>query len=135
MKNTGIWIDKEKAYLMIIEANEETFLKIESHLENYNVYGGSGSKTKWGPQDVVQDRKYLEREKQQLKNYFKEIVLHLKDADSIVIFGPAETYLKFHKEIKNEHRLIASKIKDVKNVDSMTLNQVKALIRDYFLKI
>ena len=47
------------------------------------------------------DSKYLEREKLSTKEiYLKEIFLKIIDSGVLVIFGPADTYLKFNKEVK-----------------------------------
>jgi len=132
MKNIGIWLDKEKAHIISIENKIENFRTIQSNIENFHVRGGSGTKFKGGPQDVVQDRKYLEREKHQLKSYFKKITTQLRNADSIVIFGPAETYLKLKRELENNYTTINTKVKNVKKSNSMTENQLKAWVKDYF---
>jgi hypothetical protein len=105
---------------------------VTSDVEHYNIGGGSGTRFKGGPQDVVQDSKYLEREKHQLKRYFESIVPKIIDADALVIFGPAGTNDQLSKELHENHKDLSSKIKGVEKVDSMTKNQVKALIRDFF---
>jgi len=132
MKQIGIWLDKEKAYIVSLENENETFQTVSSNIEHYNIHGGSGTRLKGGPQDVVQDSKYLEREKQQLKQYFKAIAFHLKDTNALVIFGPADTNEKFSKELSENYKSLSEKIKDVKKADSMSDNQVKALVRDFF---
>jgi hypothetical protein len=134
MKKTGIWLDKEKAHIVSIKDRNETFSTIYSEIENYNVSGGSGTRLKGGPQDVVQDSKYLEREKHQLKAYFKNLASHIEQADEIAIFGPAETFAKFKKELENNYVNINQRVVSVQREDSMTNNQVKALVRDFFKK-
>jgi len=81
---------------------------------------------------IIQDSKYLEREKHQFKKYFKTITSYIKNGDNIVIYGPAEAGEKLHKELKENYKEISKKITDVMKADSMTENQTKALIRDYF---
>ena len=132
MKNTGIWLDKDKALIVTLEDGKERINKIPSNIEHYRPHGGSGTRFKGGPQDVVQDSKYLEREKHQLKVYFNNITNEISDANAIVIFGPAETNEKFAKELHGNHNTLAAKIKGVKKADSMTDNQVKAWVRDFF---
>ncbi|WP_109299397.1 hypothetical protein [Aquimarina sp. AU474] len=134
MKNIGIWMDREKAHIIDIQENKEIFLTINSKVENYRIHGGSGTKLKGGPQDVVQDSKYLEREKHQFKAYFKEIIPHVQNADRIVIYGPAEAGEKFNKELKENYKTISEKVKEVLKVGHMTKNQTIALIRDYYKK-
>ncbi len=132
MNNIGIWLDKEKAYIVSLKNDETSIDTIQSEIETFNIGGGSGTRFKGGPQDVVQDSKYLEREKHQLKSYFKEIASKIKNADAIVIFGPATTNEKLFKELKKNYKEINAKVKAVKKADSMTDNQVKALVRDFF---
>ena len=81
---------------------------------------------------MVQDSKYLEREKQQLKKYFKNIATQAEDTDALVLFGPAETYKKFKKELEEHYTNINSKVKSVQKADSMTNNQIIALIKDAY---
>jgi len=134
MKNIGVWMDKEKAHVITISNNEENMTTVYSEIESYHIGGGSGSRMKGGPQDVVQDSKYLEREKHSFKTYFKEIAPFLKDADAIVIFGPAEAGKKFNKKLRKKYKEIGNKVRAVIKADSMTPNQTKALVRDYFKK-
>ncbi|WP_297704752.1 hypothetical protein [uncultured Eudoraea sp.] len=134
MKKIGIWLDKEKAHLVTLKNEDVSFRTITSEIEFFHPKGGARSKTKWGPQDVVQDSKYLEREKHQLKSYFKELAKTMKNAEAIAIFGPGDTNTKFYKELNENHKNLALKVKTVEKVDSMTENQVKALVREFFNK-
>ena len=129
---TGVWLDKEKAHIITMYNREVSFNTILSNVENFHTHGGSGARLKGGPQDVVQDSKYLEREKHQLKKYFNDIVLAIKDSIAIVLLGPAETSKKFYKEINEKHHSLKTKIKDVVKTDSMTKKQLKAWVKDYF---
>jgi len=133
MKNIGVWLDKNKAHVVTIDGRKEELITVNSNVEHFHVSGGSGSKAKGGPQDVVQDSKYLEREKHQFKSYFKELVSKIDTADSLVIFGPAETNISFKKELEENYKQLNSKVKSVDKVDSMTNNQVIAWVRDFYL--
>ena len=132
MKQTGIWLDKEKALIVTIENDTETLSTVTSNVEHFKIHGGSGTRFKGGPQDVVQDSKYLEREKHQLKKYFAKVAAQITDADSIVIFGPAQTNTKFYEELQVNYKPIAAKVQAVTKADSMTDNQIKALVKDFF---
>ena len=133
MKRIGIWMDKEKAQIVRLIEETQAFETIYSDLDFFKPSGGSRTRSaKWGPQDVVHDSKYLEKEKQQLKTYFNQLIKAIGDADAIALFGPADTNQKFKKELENNHKTLAEKLKTVSKTDSMTENQVKALVRDYF---
>lgn len=129
MKNTGIWLDKKRALIVTIENDKETMKIIDSDMDNYNV---TANRHIGGAKEIVKDVKYLEREKHQFKLYFKDITQAIENANAIVIFGPAETYEKFVKELEENHKEISAKIKGVRKADSMTDNQVVAWVRDFF---
>lgn len=132
MKQVGIWLDKQKADCIEFNNGVEKFFTIPSNVEFFNPKGGSRSKTRWGPQDVVQDSKYLEREKHQLKRYFENIVDTVKHVDQLAIFGPAEAADKFLGYLEKDHHELALKVKTLDRADSMTDNQFKALARNVF---
>lgn len=132
MRNLGVWIDKDKAHVVTLNGKNEELSTINSNVEHYHIGGGSGSKAKGGPQDVVQDSKYLEREKHQFKAYFKELATLLNKADEIVLFGPAETSVNFKKELEENYKELNSKVQSVNKADSMTNNQVIAWVRDFY---
>lgn len=132
MRKIGIWLDKEKAHIVTLKNEKEYFETVVSGLEFFNPKGGSGTKQKGGPQDVVQDSRYLEREKQQLKKYFHSIAEKVVNADILTLFGPAQTGEKLRKEMGLSHPQLATKIRAVIKADSMTDNQVKALVRDFY---
>ena len=129
---TGIWIDKDKAHVVTIVSDKVNFNTIYSNIEHFHVHGGSGTRFKGGPQDVVQDSKYLRRENQQLKEYFKEIALKIKGTEALVIYGPSDTNQKFREELGINYKDLSRVVQAVIKADSMTDNQVKALVKAYF---
>lgn len=132
MKNIGIWIDKREAKIVSIEAGNERFDTIVSDIEEFHPSGGSGTKQKGGPQDVVQDSKYLEREKHQLAEFFKHITAYITGADAIVIFGPAQVGEKLYTELAKKHPQLHQKVVSLEKADNMTDNQVKAWVREFY---
>jgi hypothetical protein len=133
MENVGIWIDKKNAFLIFLKADTSILKEVISEIEDYHPHGGSGSKMKGGPQDVVQDDTYLEREKNQLNNYFKEVASLLSTAKNIVIFGPSLVPEKLQQELKERFPEIGKHVLDVIKADSMTENQRIALVKNYFI--
>lgn len=133
MKRVGIWMDKEKAHIIRLSENGETFETLLSEVEFFNPKGGSGTRAKGGPQDVVQDSRYLEREKQQMRWYFNALAEAVGNADSIALFGPADTAEKFRNELLKNSKFLNIKINSVIKADSMTDNQVKALVRNFYI--
>jgi len=133
MKKLGIWMDKRVAYIITEDAKgSQKMQEVHSTIEDFHVSGGSGTAMKGGPQDVVQDSRYLEREKHQFREYANEISAHLKGATQILIFGPAQAGERLEAELLRSHPEIAAKIKAVSRADSMTENQMKAFVREFF---
>lgn len=133
MKRIGIWMDKEKAHIVRLKEETTELETIYSDLDFYKPVGGSRTRSaKWGPQDVVHDSKYLEKEKQQLKKYFNKVADAIGDVDVLALFGPADTSQKFKQALDHSHNALAKKIKAVTKADSMTENQLKALVRVFF---
>ena len=135
MRYTGIWLDTNEAIIVEMVNGKESFFRIPSNIDHFHVTGGSGTRLKGGPQDVVQDSKYTERKKHQTKRYFKKIIDHIKDTDALMLFGPADTNEMLKKEIESFYKELNEKIVLVKKVDSMTLNQTRALVRDSFMEM
>ena len=135
MKYTGIWIDKRDAKIITIENGNAKMNIIQSEIEEFKIHGGSGTRLKGGPQDVVQDSKFLEREINQTKRYFEDIIPSIEDADNLVIFGPAQTGSDFNKELSEKHPNIYKKVKSVEKTDNMTDNQLIAWVKEYFITI
>lgn len=132
MKNIGVWLDKNKALIVTLEDGKESFKSVISNIEHYHEQGGVGKHYTRNPKNVLKEKSNLEREKQQLRTYFKDLVTVIEDAEALVIFGPAETGEKFSKELKKHYKNLSPKIKGVRRADSMTDNQVKAWVRDFF---
>jgi len=132
MKNVGIWIDKRKAKIVSLVDGKESLDTIVSDVEEFHVGGGSGSRSKGVQQDVVQDNKYLEREKHQLAEFFKDIVIPIADADAIVIFGPAQTGEKLYHELLEKHSRFNHKKISVEKADNMTDNQIMAWVKNHY---
>ena len=132
MKKVGIWIDKREARIIFIEYGKEHITSVESEIEEFNPTGGSGTRFKGGPQDVVQDSKFLNREKKQLAKFFDKVIAKIEDADKLVIFGPAEAGQKLHAELQENHATLYSKTGPVQKADVKTDNQLKAWVRDYY---
>ncbi|MCK0131746.1 hypothetical protein MWU59_09545 [Flavobacteriaceae bacterium F08102] len=131
MKNTGVWLDKTKAIIVAISDGKETEKVIFSDIEDFHV---TSNKHLGGAREIAKDRDYLEREKHQFKAYFKAITKELLDSESIFIAGPGETYKKFSKALKEHYKTLSAKVKEIQKADSMTDNQVKALVRNFFIE-
>ncbi len=130
-KNVGVWLDKEKAYVISVNGGNHRIEKVESNVETRVRYEGeSKSFSGRGGALFNPSKKRTKRIKHQLSQYLTDVLHRLSDADNVFIFGPAET--------KNELKKALIKRKDkpaicLESADKMTQNQMVARVKDYFL--
>jgi hypothetical protein len=134
MKTTvGMWIDHRKAIIVSI-VNK----KVEKKMINSNVekqlgrHDGIRSTTSYEsqlvPADDSQERDFMGH----LDIYYDKIISCIRDAESILIFGPGEAKGELVKRI-NKNK-INGRIIAVEPVDEMTEPQIVAKVRERFRK-
>jgi stalled ribosome rescue protein Dom34 len=132
MKQTGVWLDKNKALIVTLENDTETLQRVTSDIDHYHEQDSLGNYVERNPLNIINESSILNKKKQQLKTYFKNIVSVIENTDELVIFGPAETNKKFSKELNDSYPNLSVCLKGVKKADSMTDNQVRAWVRDFY---
>lgn len=123
----GVWMDSDKAYVI----ENDSIKTIESDVEHFNLHGGAKGKNAFSSQDATSESKLTERKKHQLQDFFKEVMSAIDKADQFVVFGPAETKTAFKATIESNNTL-KGKLAAVESADSMTENQLKEWVRNYF---
>ena len=130
-KQIGIWLDFREAHIIILEGKESKVKTILSEIEDFNIKGGARSKTPYGPMDVTSEKKYLERNKNQVDKYYSEIMEYVKDASEIFIMGPAEAKIGLRKKMVNT-KSFSPFIKGFEAMDSVSENQKIARTHEFF---
>ena len=130
----GIWIDHKRAFVVHIYKNEIKSREILSEIEKHvRPAGGSRSTAPYGPQDVAAedhtDRKYMH----QLSQYYDKVAAELKEAESILIFGPAEAKIEFSKHIEKSANKPLPPV-SVETTDKLTDAQIIAKVKDHFIE-
>jgi hypothetical protein len=133
-QSVGLWIDHRKAIVVTIKNDKELIRVIESNVEpRVRLAGGSRTASPYGPQEVASEGKRDERYRHHLDAYYREVIKAIRDADSILIFGPGEAKGELKKAIE-ESRELGRRIVGVESADKMTQRQIAAKVRDYFVK-
>jgi stalled ribosome rescue protein Dom34 len=133
-EKVGLWIDHRKAVIVKIEDEGEKIKLIKSNIEKQvRPSGGSRSRTVYGPQDVSAEDTREKRFMGHLEKYYDEVVSSLRDAESILIFGPGEAKGELKKHIE-KHKELSGHIAGVETADKMTEAQILAKVRQFFLK-
>jgi hypothetical protein len=138
-KYVGIWLDHRQAYVVTLlrekpaEEGKEMIEGIESNMaRRVRLSGGSRTrKTPYGPQNIAVDGKQEAHIKRQLKDYYKQIIARMVDADRILIFGPGEAKIELKKAIQKSDQ-IAKRLVKMESADKMTARQIAAKTRNYF---
>jgi hypothetical protein len=120
-KSAGLWIDHEKAVVVFITGTEEETKLIHSNIEKNQQSVGSVRA------DDVRLRVFTER----LRIYYETVISYIRDAESILIFGPGEAKGELKKRLEIDN--LGERIAGVETADKMTDPQIAAKVRNHFL--
>ena len=128
----GLWIDHRKAVIVIVTDKGEEIKLIVSKVEKQpGRFGGVRTTTPYEQQVLADDS--LEREfKGHLNIYYDAVIASIRDAGSILIFGPGEAAGELKKRLKRNK--LSGRIAGIETVDKMTDRQIAAKVRKYFQK-
>jgi hypothetical protein len=133
-KQLGIWIDKEKAILITFLGETHSIKYIESAIVSKKRIEGEGKDFgKFGDQYTNSEKHNENKIKQQTVNYLEEIIIEIKKANDVVVFGPAEMKKELAKLVSRNNDMTNIKL-EVKTADNMTENQRIAWVKEYFAK-
>jgi hypothetical protein len=123
----GLWIDHRETVIVTIADNGEETKRIESGMEKHTRFSG-GSRAEEGRADDQRDRQFTGY----LNSYYDDVVAHLRDAESILIFGPGEAKGELEKRLASKG--LSGRVVGVETVDKMTDRQIAARVRQHFQK-
>ena len=129
--HVGLWIDHEKAIVVAITDKGEEIRLIISKVQRQ--LRRSGDSPLEGPherQQVPADDSRQRRLTGQLNIYYDAVIACIRDAESILIFGPGEAKGELQKRLKKSS--LAGRIAGVEAVERMTDHQVAAKVRQHF---
>jgi len=122
-KVVGVWIDHRKTVIVSVsDKGEETSL-IKSDMEKRVRYSGAAQ------EDSAEDRRDT-RFTGHLNKYYDHVISCIRDAESILIFGPGEAKVELQKRLENE--ALGGRVVGVETVDKMTDRQIAARVRQHF---
>ena len=127
----GLWIDHRKAVIVALTDEAEEIKLIISKVEKQpGRPGGIRSKTSYESQLVRGDDSRQRVLTGHLNIYYDAVIACIRDAESILIFGPGEA----KGELKNrlERGKLSGRIVGIETVDKMTDRQISAKVRRYF---
>jgi hypothetical protein len=127
----GLWIDHRKAIIVAVtDKGEEVRLiisKVERQLRR------SGDSPLGGAYDEKQVPASDSRQRTftaHLNIYYDAVIACIRDAESILVFGPGEAKGELKKRLKKAD--LSGRIVGMETVDKMTDHQIAAKVRQYF---
>jgi hypothetical protein len=134
MKTTvGLWIDHRKAIIVAVtNKGEETKLIISKVEKQPGRFAGVRSTTPYESQQVRADDSRERKFTGHLNIYYDAVIACIRDAESILIFGPGEAKGELQKRIKKNN--LGGRIVGIETVDKMTDRQIESKVRQYYLE-
>lgn len=130
---TGLWIDRRKAVIVTVAGRAENVQEILSHVEKQlGRTEGARSTTPYEAQLVPADDSKERGLTRHLDTYYDEVISHLRDAKTILIFGPGEAKGELVKRIERDK--LSERIASIETADKMTVPQVAAEVRKHLKK-
>ena len=128
-KEVGLWIDHRQAVIVIVTDAGEEIKRIKSNIEKRVRYsGGSRSNGSQQEPEDQRDRRFVDH----LNKYYAEVIDYVRDAESILLFGPGEAKGEIEKRLVSED--LGERILGIETVDKMTDGQIAAKVRERLLK-
>ncbi len=118
----GLWIDHRQAVIVSVAGNAEHVQRISSNVERHPRRSGTS-----GPADDARQRELTEH----LNSYYEEVVSRIRDAESILIFGPGEA--KGELKARLEKDKLGGRVVGIETSDKMTGPQIVAKVRGHYL--
>jgi hypothetical protein len=129
----GLWIDHRKAVVITVTEEEEEIELIISKVEKQ--LRRSGDSPLKGPYEPLQVPAADSRQKTftgHLNIYYDAVIACIRNAESILIFGPGEAKDELKKRLEKDN--LGERITGIETVDKMTDRQIAAKVRRYFPK-
>lgn len=130
-RKIGLWIDHRKALIVSISGPEMTQSQVISHVERQLCR--SGDRPLRGPYQAEQvpagDRQKRAYQAH-LNNYYDSIIAGLREAESVLVFGPGPAKTELVKRMKRTTLKKCHVI--LEPADKMTERQVRSKVRDHF---
>ena len=129
--HVGLWIDHKKAIIVAVtDKGEETRLIISKVQRQLRRAGDSPLEGPHERQQVPADDSRQRRLTGQLNIYYDAVIACIRDAESILIFGPGEAKGQLQKRLNKDN--LDTRIVGVETVDRMTGHQVAAKVRQHY---
>mgnify|MGYP001413953181 CR=1 FL=1 len=131
-KEVGIWVDHRKAVIVTITGKDAVSQVIISEMEKHVRFSSNTERSNIDDSlqpsaEDMRDRKFGDH----LNRYYDNIILLIRDAESIWIFGPGEAKAELENRLKKSG--LGARIVGIFTVDKMTTPQIIAKVQAHYL--
>jgi len=127
----GLWIDHKKAIVVAFTEEGQKIRQIMSQAEKKPWRSGEAPLKGFHASRQVPAEDSSQRIFTGLLNsYYDEVIADIRDADSILIFGPGEARNELKARLEKNN--LAERIVGIEAADKMTDRQVAAKVRQHF---
>lgn len=129
----GLWIDHRKTIVVAITDKGEEIRLIISQVESQPRRASeSPLQGPYESQQVYADDSRQRSLTGEFNIYYDAVIASIRDAESILIFGPGEAKGELKKRLEKDK--LGKRIKGVETVAKMTDRQIAAKVRQHFAK-
>ena len=131
---TGIWIDGSKAIIVKLNHSIESAIELKSNIETAVHHENDIDKDVFmGKKHITKEKKFEERKKHQTIQFLKNVLENCTNSGELFVFGPGNLKTQLKDFILKE-KLLAVKLKAVETAHSMTLEQIIARVKTFFMQ-
>jgi len=130
-RQVGVWIDHRKAVIvMLTDEGGKIRLIISKSERQLRRSGDSPLRGSFEPQQVPEDDRRHRTFAGQLDIYYDAVIACIRDAESIMIFGPGEAKGELKARLEKDN--LGGRIVSIETADKMTDRQITAKVRQRF---
>jgi hypothetical protein len=135
-KNTGIWLDQEKAYIITLNSSGKPSIeKFVSDVESRVRYAGEKKPyTQFETTYSNDEGRKQRRQKHERERHFETLINAVYDADYIYLFGPGQAKEELRNTIEKDHSIHA-KLIGVETAGRLTQNQMIEEVKKYYSSV
>jgi hypothetical protein len=124
-RQVGLWIDHKETFAVFVGDDGEQTKRMKSGMGKHVRFSG-GNRSEEGSADDQRDRQFTAH----LNRYYDEVISYIRDAESILLFGPGEAKGELEKRLASQG--LGGRIVGVETADKMTAGEISAKVRQHF---
>ncbi len=130
-REVGLWIDHRKSVIVTFVNGNEMTREIRSNIEKHVRFSSSAlPNARLLPHqptaEDMRDRRFTDH----LGKYYEGVILSIRDADAIWIFGPGEAKVELGKQLERED--LGRRIVGIDSMARLTSRQIAAKVREHY---